>query len=74
MFIVYSKANCAQCTKAEALLLQKGFSYTILKLDVDYSRDDLLKIFPTARTLPQIVSGSGDKIGGFESLKRMIEQ
>ena len=41
-------------------------------LDEDFTREDLMEAFPTARTFPQIVV-NGDKIGGFTEFKALVD-
>lgn len=62
-FTVYSKPACPACVEAKNLLRTKGHSFTEIILDVGQhkssdhfyiSRDDLMVLFPSARTVPQI--------------------
>ena len=69
--ILYTKENCAFCTKAKMLLSSKGINYTELKLNEDFSRENLLELYPSAKTLPVIVV-DGFNIGGFTNLQEMI--
>ena len=88
-YFVYSKPNCTYCDQAKALLEQKGASLEVFNLDVGQpkvegeqyiSRDELLKIFPFARTMPQItvsMSGAVERaqyVGGFAELKKFISE
>jgi glutaredoxin 3 len=67
---IYSKDNCPFCDKAVRLAQQFQFGecglqeFTVKKLDVDFNMDDMMHIFPTARTFPQIIV-DGEKIGGY---------
>lgn len=76
MFYVYSKPSCASCEKAKQFLESKGLDYKVINLDVgqpkeltgEYiSRDALLALFPSARTMPQITR-DGIYIGGYQEL------
>ena len=69
--ILYTKENCAFCTKAKMLLSSKGINYTELKLNEDFSRENLLELYPSAKTFPVIVV-DGFNIGGFTNLQVMI--
>lgn len=83
-FFVYSKPNCTFCDQAKALLEQKGQEFEVIMLDVGQPkvdgmkyipRDDLLAIFPQARTMPQINRRDDDVssyVGGFVELKKML--
>lgn len=81
MFTVYSKPNCPFCDQAKALLAQQGLQFEEVVLDVGQPRfgtmdgfitkEELLKIVPNARTMPQILKGT-EIIGGFTDLKRHL--
>ena len=88
-YFVYSKPNCPYCDQAKALLEQKQLPFEVIMLDVGQpkvegmkyaSREDILAIFPNARTMPQInvawtepdgtnISGY---VGGFTELKARL--
>lgn len=76
MYTVFSKPNCSFCSKAKALLESKNIPFIEVHLDVGQekvegtryiSRDDLLKLIPTAYTMPQIMLGE-QLVGGFNEL------
>lgn len=69
--IVWSKDNCAYCEQAKKLLAQKGVDYEERKIGHGWTRDDLLAVAPTARSVPQIFFGD-ECIGGFDALQRRI--
>jgi glutaredoxin len=74
---IYSKPNCPQCLQAESLAKLKGKAYTVLKLDVDYTREGLeagLKArgAPAPRSFPVIIKG--DFVGDLNSFKVAIMQ
>ena len=48
-------------------------AYKYKQLDVDFTREDILKEFPEARTFPQIVI-NGNKIGGHDKLAIYCEE
>jgi len=54
MITIYSKPNCINCIKVKNILQTNNLPFIELILDVDYSREDLLKLNPTARTMPQL--------------------
>lgn len=70
---LYTKQDCFYCSQAKVLLASKNISYTELKLDSDFTRENLLEMFPTAATFPVVVV-DGFNIGGFTQLKYMIEE
>jgi glutaredoxin 3 len=76
---IYSKDNCVFCDKA--IKLARQFQYgecglqkvTVKKLGVDFEMDDMMKIFPTARTFPQIVV-DGKNIGGYTDFEPLFRK
>ena len=54
MIEIYGKENCPFCDRAKELCEQSGYEYNYNQLDVDFNRDELLELFPDARTFPQI--------------------
>ena len=68
---IYSKTNCIFCDKAK-ITLQK-YNPKVLMLDVDFSREDFSKKFPSARTFPQIIINE-ERVGGYAELKKWLEQ
>jgi glutaredoxin len=69
--VVWSKPNCPNCVKAKTLLEIGGIDYTENKIGVDYTKEQLLKVVPLARSVPQIFL-NGEYIGGYEELKVKI--
>lgn len=73
MYKIYSKDNCAFCINAKMLLDVKNIPYVELKLDRDFTRDELLAKFPMARTYPQIETNTGEYVGGYDQLEKRIQ-
>lgn len=72
MYTVYSKEQCPQCTQAVTLLKSKGLDYTVLKLDQDYTRDELFERCPVpVRSVPQIFNGD-EYVGGLQELRALL--
>lgn len=74
--VVYSKDNCPQCLQVENLLKMKGKTYEIKKLDKDYTREDLEKMFeaagkPVARSFPMVFVGN-EFVGTLNEVKMAI--
>lgn len=69
--IVWSKDNCPQCLQAKNLLELKGIDYEERKIGSGYSKEDLLAVVPTARSVPQIFINE-EYIGGFTELKSIL--
>ncbi len=75
LFKVYSKENCAHCTRAVFLLTQANEDFEVLKLGEDYDREELLETFPGAKTFPQImlIDSYDEKIiGGADQLQQFL--
>lgn len=75
MFTVFSKDNCPYCEKAKMLIINKGHEYAESKLGVDYDREDLMRMFPDARTFPivlQMNAEGSERIGGFDDLEKFL--
>jgi glutaredoxin 3 len=69
---IYGKENCSYCTAAKNLAAARGLEYTYKQLEADYGWDIWLKLFPYAKSFPQIVI-DGEAIGGFEDFKSFLE-
>lgn len=72
IFQVYGKDNCQYCFKAIYLLTQKGYAFEEFKLGREFTRDELLEMFPNAKTFPQIRIKDGAYIGGYEELNNFL--
>jgi glutaredoxin 3 len=70
---IYGKDNCAYCTKAINLAEIQSMDFTYKKLDVDFNREEMMSMFPTARTFPQI-KVDGNAIGGYEQFMEYVKQ
>jgi glutaredoxin 3 len=55
------------------LLSSKGLSYNELKLNEDFTRENLLELFPSAKSFPVIVV-DGFNIGGFDQLRQRLDE
>tara|TARA_B110000285_G_scaffold3378_1_gene3544 strand:+ start:617 stop:862 length:246 start_codon:yes stop_codon:yes gene_type:complete len=70
---IYSKPDCPYCVQAESLCKQDpiNIDYHKYMLDEDFTREQLMEKFPTARTFPQITV-DGESIGGFMEFKEIV--
>tara|TARA_R100001460_G_scaffold70371_1_gene110989 strand:- start:227 stop:448 length:222 start_codon:yes stop_codon:yes gene_type:complete len=68
---IYSIPNCPYCSKAKMLSEQKGHETIYKMMGVEFVASDVMKLFPGARTFPQIVV-DGEKIGGYTELEKLI--
>lgn len=70
---LYTKHDCFYCSQAKVLLASKNIPFNELKLNDDFSRDNILEMFPNAKTFPVVVV-DGFNIGGFQQLQTMISE
>jgi glutaredoxin len=73
MIEIYGKPACPYCDKAKALCEIRGFKFSYKSLGTDYTREELMEMFPTARTVPQI-KVNGTSIGGYDQLVKYVEE
>ena len=78
---IYTKDNCAYCTKAKSLFQIKGIEYTEYKISSGFNegtatefqhfvtKEQLLERAPHARTVPQIWL-DGQYVGGYTELEK----
>ncbi len=71
MIEIWSKPQCPFCDKAENLCKQKNFEYKKYMLDEDFTREQMLEKFPSARTFPQITV-NGELIGGYTEFEAKV--
>ena len=70
---LYTKKNCSYCDYAKNLLEHNKVQYNALVLDEDFTRENLIELFPNAKSFPVIVV-DGFNIGGYDELKMILEQ
>jgi glutaredoxin 3 len=69
---VWSQTNCPACTEAKRLLEQRAITYVECMIGINgYSKKDLIKKIPDARSVPQIFL-NGKYIGGLHELKKEL--
>lgn len=79
MLVIYSKDACPKCIQLENLLKSREYKYTMLKLDKDYTRENLSDKFASLnlnqpREFPILFKGD-TLIGGLVDAKvAMIEK
>lgn len=65
--VVWSKNSCSFCDKAKELLTNNNIPYEERVLGDSWSKQDLLKVVPNARTVPQIFIDNF-YVGGYNEL------
>ena len=71
MIEIWAKPQCPFCDKAENLCKQKNLEYKKYMLDVDFTREQMFKKFPSARTFPQITI-NGELVGGYTEFEAKV--
>lgn len=71
---MYTKDNCTWCVKAKRLLMDLGLNFDELKLDRDFTKDDLrAMVGPNVPlTVPQVYIND-KRVGGYEDLAEYLE-
>jgi glutaredoxin len=72
MIEIYGKPSCAFCDRAKQLCEQRELDYRYYQLDEDFTREEVLEMFPGARTFPQI-KVSGTIVGGWDKFPQYLE-
>jgi glutaredoxin len=72
MIHIYGKPQCPFCDRAKALCESKKLEYSYKQLDVDFTREEVLEMFPGARTFPQIKVHT-TSIGGYDQLVKYLD-
>lgn len=73
MIEIYGKPQCPFCDRAKALCETRKLPYLYFQLGTDFTRDEVLEMFPNARTFPQIKVG-GKIIGGWDNFPQYLEE
>ncbi len=73
MIEIYGKPACPHCDQAKRLCEQRELKYKYFQLDTDFTREEVLEMFPGARTFPQI-KVNGTSIGGKDQLGTYLEE
>jgi glutaredoxin 3 len=73
MIEIYGKPACPHCDQAKRLCEQRELEYKYFQLDTDFTREEVLEMFPGARTFPQI-KVNGTSIGGKDQLSTYLEE
>ena len=72
MIEIYGKPACPHCDQAKRICEKRELKYKYFQLDTDFTREEVLEMFPGARTFPQI-KVNGTSIGGKDQLGTYLE-
>ena len=73
MIEIYGKPASPHCDQAKRICEQRELEYKYFQLDTDFTREEVLEMFPGARTFPQI-KVNGTSIGGKDQLVTYLEE
>lgn len=68
---IYTKPNCNYCRMAKEILNHYNVPFVEKRLDVNFTREQLLEQFPSAKTYP-VVTIDGFNIGGYNELSEQL--
>jgi len=68
---IFSKDNCPQCVEAELALKELDCEVEVLKLEKDFTPDELYELFPTARSFPQFTV-NGVPVCGIDKVIELV--
>lgn len=70
--IVWSKEKCPMCVQAKTLLTNKGIEYEERIIGEGWTKEQLLELNPSARSVPQIFL-DGNLVGGYVELRKHLQ-
>ena len=73
MIEIWGKPQCPFCDQAKRLCETRGLKFSYKQLGVDFDREEVLQLFPGARTFPQI-KVNGLPVGGYDNLTKYLEE
>ena len=71
--VIWSKPDCPYCTRAKNVLRINNISFTERMLNRDFTREQLLETYPTAKSFPVVVL-DGFYIGGYTQLAEKLNE
>ena len=71
--VIYSKPNCSQCDSVKFYLKSNNISFSEQTLGIDFTREQLLEMWPNQKMFPVIVV-DGFNVGTQSSLVKMITE
>jgi len=69
---VWSKSDCPY-VKSKSILRNFNIPYEELTLNKDFTREQLLELYPTAKSFPVVVI-DGFNIGGYTQLEKKLNE
>ena len=72
MWTIYATSTCSFCKQAKEFLEERGEKVKYILL-THHTLNEYLDAFPNAKTVPQIITPEGRKIGGFDNLVQLFK-
>ena len=72
MIEIYGKEQCGYCDMAKKLCESKNLEYNYYQLNREFTRDEMMKMFPDAKSFPQVRIDERH-IGGYKELWTIYE-
>ena len=69
--VLWSKYHCPYCDQAKSLLEMKGIDFEERKIGDGWTKEELLEMVPSARSVPQIFVND-EYIGGYKELANYL--
>lgn len=73
MIEIWGRDGCGYCQAALDLCERTNLKYRYYKLGEDFSREQLIELFPSAKTYPQIKVQSSH-VGGYTEFAKYLEE
>lgn len=70
--LMWTKDNCFYCENAKQLLNKLDIKYEERNISSEWTKEQMLKMVPEAKTVPQIII-NGTLIGGYTDLVQFIK-
>ena len=70
--VLWSKYHCPYCDQAKSLLEMKGIDFEERKIGDGWTKEELLEMVPSARSVPQIFVND-EYIGGYKELANYLK-
>lgn len=71
--VIWSKPDCPYCSRAKNVLRSNNVQFTEKMLNRDFTREQLLETYPTARSFP-VIALDGFYIGGYTQLVEKLNE
>jgi len=72
-FYVYSKFGCGYCSHLINFLEMRGFKYTKLSLNTDFTQEEFVNKFGRGSSFPQVLY-KNERLGGMKDTVRYVAE